>query len=72
MSVALLFKLVLLLLLFFIIFNLARALFMMVRGKTQRPMSDYLGRRVLFSAIVVVVLLLALSSGVLIPNVRPY
>ena len=72
MSVALLFKLVLLLLLFFIIFNLARALFMMVIGKTPRPMSDYLGRRVLFSAIVVVVLLLALSSGVLIPNVRPY
>ncbi|MDB1126224.1 DUF2909 domain-containing protein [Vibrio algarum] len=74
----LLLKLTLVVMLFFIIFNLARALFNMVRepssaeGKNKRPMSHYLGRRLLFSALVVVLLIVALSSGLIEPNSRPY
>ncbi|MDF2152728.1 DUF2909 family protein [Vibrio sp. CAU 1672] len=78
MSTVLLFKLTLVLLLLFIIFNLAKALIQIVRQdhenseENNTPISRYLGHRVLFSAIAVVLLMLALSSGGLDPNARPY
>jgi ABC-type Fe3+ transport system permease subunit len=78
MSTVFLFKLTLILLLLFIIFNLAKALIEMVREDPDNPdsgnksMSHYLGRRVMFSAVVVILLLIALSSGWLEPNHRPY
>ncbi|WP_394202619.1 DUF2909 family protein [Shewanella waksmanii] len=72
MTLSLLLKLLLVLLLLFILFNLGRALFVMVKGDTNVPMSQFLGRRVLFSALVVVLLLLALALGVIAPNPRPY
>ncbi|HCH4138984.1 TPA: DUF2909 domain-containing protein [Vibrio parahaemolyticus] len=78
MSTVFLFKLTLVLLLLFIIFNLAKALIEMVRedpdnpDKPTKPMSHYLGRRVMFSALVVILLLIALSLGWLAPNPRPY
>ncbi|GAL36767.1 DUF2909 family protein [Vibrio maritimus] len=74
MSPTLLFKIALVLLLLFIIFNLALALIRMVRDdpSSEKPMSYYLGRRVLFSAIVIILLIIALQSGFLTPNPRPY
>ncbi|KIO37118.1 MULTISPECIES: DUF2909 family protein [unclassified Shewanella] len=72
MSEILLFKVVLVLLLVFIIFNLGRALFVLVKGESKAPMSQYLGRRVLFSVLVVLLLLIALGLGVITPNPRPY
>ncbi|KGY13101.1 hypothetical protein NM22_06365 [Vibrio tubiashii] len=80
----LIFKLVLLLLLLFILINLGRAMFEMMRGPksddeseqdTQpddKPMSFYLGRRVFLSALAIVLLIAALLSGFIEPNVRPY
>lgn len=69
-------KIVLVLLLLFIIFNLARALFYMVKesdeGDNERPMSHYLGRRLILSTCVVLLLILALLSGWLHPNASPY
>jgi len=66
-------KVALVLFLFFIIFNLAKALFYMVKGnKTDHPISHYLGRRVFTSALVVILILLALSFGIIEPNPRPY
>nr|WP_244623361.1 DUF2909 family protein [Shewanella salipaludis] len=56
----------------FIIFNLGLALFALVKGEKRRPMSQYLGLRVLFSVILVLMLLLALGSGLISPNPRPY
>ncbi|QLE87399.1 MULTISPECIES: DUF2909 family protein [Shewanella] len=72
MTPSLLFKLLLVLLLLFILFNLGRALFVMVKGDKQVPMSQFLGRRVIFSALVVVLLLAAMGLGVIAPNPRPY
>jgi ABC-type Fe3+ transport system permease subunit len=78
MSTVFLFKLTLILLLLFIIFNLAKALVEMVRedpdnpDRDHKPMSHYLGRRVMFSALVVILLLIALTSGWIDPNPRPY
>ena len=72
MSALLIFKFVLVLLLVFILFNLGRALFIMVKGESSVPMSQYLGRRVIFSVLVVLLLLVALGTGVITPNSRPY
>ncbi|GCF88673.1 MULTISPECIES: DUF2909 family protein [unclassified Shewanella] len=66
------FKLVLVLLLLFIIFNLGRALFIMVKGDEKVPMSRYLGRRVIFSVLVILLLLVALGTGLISPNPKPY
>ncbi|AEH12049.1 MULTISPECIES: DUF2909 family protein [Shewanella] len=72
MNTLFIFKLVLVLLLLFIIFNLGRALFIMVRGDNQVPMSRYLGRRVIFSVLVILLLLVALGTGLISPNPTPY
>ncbi|MGF1818048.1 DUF2909 domain-containing protein, partial [Vibrio splendidus] len=37
-----------------------------------KRLSHFLGRRVMWSAVVVLILLLALGSGVITPNPRPY
>jgi hypothetical protein len=66
------FKITLVLLLVFIIFNLAKALIIMVKGEQTQPMSHYLGRRVLLSVLVVLLLLVALGLGIVEPNPRPY
>ncbi|WAL78793.1 MULTISPECIES: DUF2909 family protein [Shewanella] len=72
MNTLFIFKLVLVLLLLFIIFNLGRALFIMVKGDNQVPMSRYLGRRVIFSVLVILLLLVALGTGLISPNPTPY
>ncbi|EGT3626199.1 DUF2909 domain-containing protein [Morganella morganii] len=72
MNTLFIFKLVLVLLLLFIIFNLGRALFIMVKGDDNVPMSRYLGRRVIFSVLVILLLLVALGTGLISPNPTPY
>lgn len=72
MNTLFIFKLVLVLLLLFIIFNLGRALFIMVKGDHKVPMSRYLGRRVIFSVLVILLLLVALGTGLISPNPTPY
>ncbi|MGO2371665.1 DUF2909 family protein [Pseudoalteromonas prydzensis] len=65
-------KIIIVLLLLFILFNLFRALFIMVSGRDNgRPMSHYLGRRVLFSVVVLVVVIAALKLGYIPPNANP-
>lgn len=71
------FKTALVLMLLFIIVNLAIALFYMVKsspsdGEDTPSMSRFLGRRVMLSAVVVIMLIIALTSGLLEPNARPY
>ncbi|MCC5852257.1 MAG: DUF2909 domain-containing protein [Alkalimonas sp.] len=60
-------------LLLFIVVNLFRALFTMLRSEpgTVR-MSSFLGKRVFLSALVMLLILVALATGVLTPNPRPY
>ncbi|MCG9965632.1 MAG: DUF2909 family protein [Shewanella sp.] len=76
MNIPLIFKCVLVLLLLFIIFNLGRALIIMVKGGDQTadnpvPMSHYLGRRVMFSVLVILLLLVALGTGLIGLNPTP-
>ncbi|WP_356948211.1 DUF2909 domain-containing protein [Pseudoalteromonas sp. APC 4017] len=65
-------KIIIVLLLLFILFNLFRALFIMVSGRDNgRPMSHYLGRRVMFSVIVLIIVIAALKLGYIYPNANP-
>lgn len=66
-------KFLLIALLLFIIFNLFRALYLMLRNDpSQVSMSKFLGRRVFFSAVVIMLVILALALGWISPHQRPY
>ena len=72
MDFLLLFKLCLVLLLLFMIFNLGRAWYVMVKGKKTAPMSQFLGRRVIFALFIMALLVFASLSGLINPNPRPF
>jgi hypothetical protein len=55
------------------IYNLFRAMVIMLKNDPdQPPMSKYIGRRVFASAIIVILLLIAVATGLITPNPRPY
>ena len=60
-------------LLAFMIYNLFRALFIMNKNEPDKPpMSKFIGRRVITSVVIVLVLLVGILTGVITPNPRPY
>ncbi|MCV2885840.1 DUF2909 domain-containing protein [Aestuariibacter sp. AA17] len=66
-------KIIIGLLLIFMVFNLFKAMVIMLKNNPNgEPMSKYIGRRVLTSVIIIVVLLLAIATGLITPNPRPY
>ena len=66
-------KLVVIALLLFIIVNLVRAGLVMVRQpQPEIKMSRFLGRRVMFSAIVLLIIFAAQLLGLIVTNPRPY
>ncbi|MDX1676344.1 DUF2909 domain-containing protein [Arsukibacterium sp.] len=66
-------KLIIIALLLFIVFNLFRAGIVMLRNDPeQKQMSRFLGRRVFYSVLVLLLLLLAVALGWVTPNPRPY
>jgi len=66
-------KIIIALLLLFILVNLFRAGLAMLRQQdTTVPMSHFLGKRVLYSAIALALILVAIAAGVITPNPRPY
>lgn len=66
-------KIIIALLLLFILFNLFQAGLAMLRQQDSTvPMSHFLGKRVLFSAIALTLILVAIAAGLITPNPRPY
>ena len=60
-------------LLIFMAYNLFRALFIMNKNDpNQPPMSQFIGRRVITSVVIVLLLLIGILTGVITPNPRPY
>ena len=56
-----------------IVYNLAKAMLAMLSpNKSTQPMSRFIGRRLLFSVLLIALLLLSLFMGWLQPNPRPY
>lgn len=59
-------------LLLFIVFNLFRALFIMLKNDPDGPkMSTFLGKRVMYSAILLLIIILAMQFGLITQNPRP-
>ncbi|AFT80289.1 hypothetical protein AMBLS11_18620 [Alteromonas macleodii str. 'Black Sea 11'] len=72
-EVSMLIKLVLVALVLYMIVNLFMAMRIMMKNDTSKgPMSKYIGRRVLTSAIIVIIILIAIGTGLITPNPRPY
>lgn len=66
-------KAIIVLLLMFIIFNLFKALVIMMKGDPEAPsMSTFLGRRVFISVAVLVFVVIALSLGWITPHQTPF
>lgn len=66
-------KITLITLLAIVIFSLFQALFAMLKNDDAAPkMSKFLGRRLIFSALVIILLVALLLTGVITPNPRPY
>ena len=66
-------KIILVVLLAVVVFSLFQALFAMLKNADEAPkMSKFLGRRLIFSALVVVLLIILLLTGVITPHPRPY
>lgn len=66
-------KIILVSLLAIVIFSLFQALFAMLKNDDAAPkMSKFLGRRLIFSALVVLLLIVLLLTGVITPNPHPY
>ena len=66
-------KLIIIALLLFIVFNLFRAGFIMLRNDPeQKQMSRFLGRRVFYSVLVLLLIMVAMALGWITHNPRPY
>ena len=66
-------KIVVALLLIFMIYNLFRAMMVMIKGESgQTSMTYYIGKRVIASAVIMLLLLIAIMTGIITPNPRPY
>jgi uncharacterized membrane protein YfcA len=69
-----LFKIIIVALLLFMVYNLFRALIVMNKkpDPEQPPMSKYIGRRLMVSVAVFILLLIGLLTGLITPNPRPF
>lgn len=60
-------------LLAFMVYNLFKALFIMNKNDPNKPpMSKFIGRRVITSVAIVILLLVGILTGVITPNPRPF
>ncbi len=66
-------KIIVVLLLLVMIYNLAVAMKIMLKNDPDQPsMTTFIGRRVLLSALIVLILVIAMATGLISPNPRPY
>jgi hypothetical protein len=58
--------------LLFMVFSLFQALFVLNKNDPNKPsMSKFIGRRVMISAFIIIIMLVAILTGVITPNPRP-
>ncbi len=59
--------------LFFMVFSLFQALIVLNKNDPNKPsMSKFIGRRVMISAFIIILMLVAILTGVITPNPRPF
>lgn len=66
-------KIVLSALMIFMVYNLFKAMTIMLKnGEDKEKMSKFIGRRVMTSAVILILILVAVATGLITPNPRPY
>jgi len=65
-------KIVIIALFLFVFVSLFQALHLMYKGQPSQVMSKFLGRRLLFSVAIFLLMLVAIGLGLITPNPRPY
>ena len=66
-------KIVLIGLIILMIYNLFKALFLMTKNDPDKqPMSTFIGRRLMFSGLIIAVVLIGVATGLITPNTPPY
>ncbi len=65
-------KIIITFLFVFVFVSLFQALRLMQKGDVSQPMTKFLGRRLLFCVAIFMLMLLAISFGLITPNPRPY
>ena len=67
------FKIVIVGLMAFMVYNLFKALLLMNKNDPDKPsMTKFIGRRLYISVVIVLLLLVGLLTGIITPNPRPY
>ncbi|MCJ8318290.1 MAG: DUF2909 domain-containing protein [Colwellia sp.] len=67
------FKIVIVCMLAFMVYNLFKALILMNKNDPNQPsMTKFIGRRLYLSVAIVLLILVGLLTGVITPNPRPY
>ncbi len=57
----------------FMVYNLFKAMMIMLKNDPNQPsMSKFIGRRLMISVAIVLLLIIGLLTGVITPNPRPY
>jgi len=59
-------------LLVFMVFSLFQAMMVMLKNDQNQNMSKYIGRRVLASAVIIGIILIAVATGIIQPNPTPH
>lgn len=59
-------------LLIFMVISLFQAMIIMLKNDQEQNMSKFIGRRVLSSALIIGLILIAVATGVIQPNPKPY
>jgi len=66
-------KIVLISLVIFMLFNLFKALYLMTKNDPDAPpMSTFIGRRLMFSVLIIAIVLVGVAAGIITPNTPPY
>lgn len=59
--------------LLFMVYSLFRALIIMNKNDPNKPsMSKFIGRRVMISAFMIIIMLIGIMTGLITPNPRPF
>jgi hypothetical protein len=60
-------------LILFMVFNLFKAMMIMLKNDPNKPpMSKFIGRRLMASVTIIILILVALATGLITPNASPY
>ncbi|WP_435276582.1 DUF2909 family protein [Psychrobium sp. nBUS_13] len=65
-------KLLFVVLFLFVLISLFQALNIMRKEQTTVSMSQFIGRRLIYSAVLLILIILAMAFGLITPNPRPY